>query len=958
MRKRNVKLIKKEEVVIESLIKRNFTESFLKKIYDIYMDKLMAIVEKTIAYDKLFTEEFGGRKDYRRIGEGTNRFVCLLDNHIIKVAYNYLAYIDNMNELAMAKKMPKELALAYETNGVILVSEYVTVMDKEDFLESQSTISLILTKLQENRDLVNKEKGLYYILGDMGMSNKNYGNWGRRMNGEIVVLDYGYLYEMSYKKWKDVSKCPVCGSSLEYTNDYSELKCIGDSCKCKVKYTTLRNALGYENIINNIEDNLHHDKYVKFDKSGKIKVDVMEEVEIEEVEHDEFIMPEEHDNKFKYTAETFLNIMSHVKRNGIIGIESREALRVEIFNDKDLYVLELIPFILTIVMATSKNVDSYLKDFEKRYDEIYNLTYQNLKNDNDKNKINIEDYDIPDVIEEPEIYSNFNESNVKLIDTMSEDRRVVTSLDELLGSSIDDEFSNLIMVDENKDLFDKMDNTDDDYTLDEIMNLLEADLQDNNTKETDTEDNNDPSNLLEERFKDLKKSLQSLLEVVLNVSKDDDFTEGDVYRTYLNGDKIDTDYSPEVNAQNILGGWEPDVFAFPLYRHLLEMMDYDSEEVNYEYEARYRIGNEIEYPEDLYDKVENRSIVVNQIMSRFENPPSKSIVINSIGTELTKYYEALDLYYEENNSESVKVDVDDPSYYLEILKTDTSLMKEMEEARSNLADDLLDANIRLKDELKTQNIAYYYDVEYLYNETQNKIKNVIEYSRCLDGRDNIKENLEDLVKNNFFRDNRFVFQDSTIEPFKYGGSFILNCGTVLCPRSRKPELKAKLVPKDSTIDLYKPKLFTKEKCTRIIVEQRYEVVFKNTAEDETIMNDLVLDLNKRNLYYHRSNFEQYKFKSTKANLSYLLTEQEIELFMEYDNLYGFTNINDVDKLYANSVVEIILDGKNVSRETVKLFRDLAKYGVNEALAQRYLTINILEINGCMTRLDYLNKIKG
>ena len=128
-------LVKVNEVEIESLIRKNFSEEFMRKIYDIYSDDCMSIVEKTIIFDKIFTEEFGHRKDYRRIGEGTNRFVCLLDNHIIKVAYNYLAYIDNMNELAQAKYKEKYLAQAYETNGIILISEYVTVMDKEEFLE-------------------------------------------------------------------------------------------------------------------------------------------------------------------------------------------------------------------------------------------------------------------------------------------------------------------------------------------------------------------------------------------------------------------------------------------------------------------------------------------------------------------------------------------------------------------------------------------------------------------------------------------------------------------------------------------------------------------------------------------------------------------------------------------------------------------------------------------------------
>ena len=254
------KIVKVDEVKIESLIKKNFSEEFMRKIYDIYSDDCMSIVEKTILFDKLFTEEFGHRKDYRRIGEGTNRFVCLLDNHIIKVAYNYLAYIDNMNELAQAKYKKKYLAQAYETNGIILVSEYVTVMDKEDFLENQSPIFKILNLLEKDTSLAgNKERR--YILGDMGMSEKNYGNWGRRMNGDIVVLDYGYLYQLSEAEWKEVSKCPICGSSLKYTSDFSQLICV-QNAKHEVQYTTLRNVHGYANIIENIKENLNDDKYV------------------------------------------------------------------------------------------------------------------------------------------------------------------------------------------------------------------------------------------------------------------------------------------------------------------------------------------------------------------------------------------------------------------------------------------------------------------------------------------------------------------------------------------------------------------------------------------------------------------------------------------------------------------------------------------------------------------------
>ena len=75
------KIVKVDEVKIESLIKKNFSEEFMRKVYDIYSNDYISIVEKTIRFDKIFTEEFGGRKDYRRIGEGrgqTDSFVFLI----------------------------------------------------------------------------------------------------------------------------------------------------------------------------------------------------------------------------------------------------------------------------------------------------------------------------------------------------------------------------------------------------------------------------------------------------------------------------------------------------------------------------------------------------------------------------------------------------------------------------------------------------------------------------------------------------------------------------------------------------------------------------------------------------------------------------------------------------------------------------------------------------------------
>ena len=461
------KIVKVNEVKIESLIKKNFSEEFMRKVYDIYSNDYISIVEKTIRFDKIFTEEFGHRKDYRRIGEGTNRFVCLLDNHIIKVAYNYLAFIDNMNELAQAKYKSKYLAQAYETNGIILVSEYVTVMDKDEFLASQYHINKILDTLAEDPSLDN-DKRKFYILGDMGMSEKNYGNWGKRMNGDIVVLDYGYLYQLADNEWKEVARCPICSSSLEYTDDYSELKCTRTDCATKVKYTTLRNTFGYGEIIKNINKNLEDDRYVKFNSKGEIKVDVLEKVVVEEENKVELKMPEDIVNKIDKAKDRFYNVTELIKEDKL-NIDMYYELKEEIMNEHEEYDELLFPFVLASLEMNMYNVEKYIKDFNKFADARYNKIYKELNEEFEKEHIE-EVEDLPDCYDEHgEFYVRGYESELKIIDRQSKngDNEVIsTSLDEFFSADFS-EYANLINAEDPE-----LDNINEEYSLDHIMNLL------------------------------------------------------------------------------------------------------------------------------------------------------------------------------------------------------------------------------------------------------------------------------------------------------------------------------------------------------------------------------------------------------------------------------------------------------------------------------------------------------
>ena len=951
------RLVKTGEVKVESLIKRNFSEEFMRKIYDIYMDDCMSIVEKTIRFDKLFTEEFGHRKDYRRIGEGTNRFVCLLDNHIIKVAYNYLAYIDNMNELAQAKDKPKYLAKAFETNGLILVSEYVTVMDNMEFLECQNEIKTILKVIEANIKGKDKTKNTYYILGDMGTSNKNYGNWGRRMNGEIVILDYGYLYEVAGRDWVNVAICPVCGSDLEYLEDFSELKCVNDKCNTKVKYTTVRNNLGYSKIIENIKDNLDKGKYTKFDKDGSLVVDVMEEETYDDEPEEIFVMPDEIQNKLNATTDKFIEITEYITNNRFMNVNKAFAVKEDLFMNKELYDEKLFPFLIGSVNIYAENVSKYKEDFEKLIEARWNEKYNELKKDKTNEIFSKEVDDFVDYIDEETeamMEQNFN-NMVKRVDNYSDNYvRKVTDLDDILGSVLDDCFSNLIKVDESEVI--KEDTTS--LSFDELIGMLDEEKE---NIEKEKEMQNKKVMTIDDKLKEVYDRLEdSLTELLTNYyvmtnNFEDDYVEGDVYRTYVNGDIIDFDYSPRVNARNILGGYKVDEFAFPLYRHLLVKFDYDTDEADYEYEAIYNLDGKVEKPDDIYGRLENRSIVINQIMSRFEEMvPQKNTFITNIGKELNDYYQVVDDYYEEQQNQEVEITYNNPEYYLSVLNKNSEISKLIRDAKDDLMDELNDEGYTMNDIKNEYRIVYDYDLESMMTNTELNMLNIIKETKF-----DINDNVKDIVLNKYYEEYKGILNDGMFDIFKYNGSTVKESGVSGNMRLIRPIIKARLVPKDSLVDSYKPELFNRKTFNSLVIEQRYEIMFdKDNSEDESRLLDLKSKLNQRNVYYTIQNVNKYMVKVTNENLRYGMTEIEKEIIDKYNEMLGFIGIKDVDKSFKKGLFDVLDNEYDFNEETRRLMKDLVEFDLSEAYANRLMKINMLEMSGTMTRVEYLKHIEG
>jgi predicted RNA-binding Zn-ribbon protein involved in translation (DUF1610 family) len=123
-------------------------------------------------------------------------------------------------EFAMSQELQPYVIKVYENNGLIAVSEYVTVISKEEFEEKKEKIREILSILAES-----------YLLGDVGTVTKNFMNWGYRDNKELVILDFAYVYRVSPNELL----CRKCNTIVSYDENFYNLICP----KCGDKYTFL-----------------------------------------------------------------------------------------------------------------------------------------------------------------------------------------------------------------------------------------------------------------------------------------------------------------------------------------------------------------------------------------------------------------------------------------------------------------------------------------------------------------------------------------------------------------------------------------------------------------------------------------------------------------------------------------------------------------------------------------------
>lgn len=129
-----------------------------------------------------------------------------------------ILYIDNYQEFKRSIELPEFFVKAYETNMLILIEEYATLMDEQEFRDNEAGIKQILSNLSQG-----------YIFDDIGFSTKNYENWGYRSDGTIICIDIGYVY--SLRGQEHLLHCPACNASLKYNSNYTGFICQNKGCK-------------------------------------------------------------------------------------------------------------------------------------------------------------------------------------------------------------------------------------------------------------------------------------------------------------------------------------------------------------------------------------------------------------------------------------------------------------------------------------------------------------------------------------------------------------------------------------------------------------------------------------------------------------------------------------------------------------------------------------------------------
>jgi hypothetical protein len=168
--------------------------------------------------------------EYRSIGTGTNRHIVKYDGYVIKIALDKEGIADNRQEWVMSDQLAPHVASTFEISdgGHLLVAEYAPAFSSySEMMLRRDSISQILSNWCQR-----------FLIGDVGIVDKNYANWGVNSQGKAVCIDYAYIFPVSM----DLFHCLTCGCKTMVMNStFSEYRC--QSCNAVYPDSSLRSTI-------------------------------------------------------------------------------------------------------------------------------------------------------------------------------------------------------------------------------------------------------------------------------------------------------------------------------------------------------------------------------------------------------------------------------------------------------------------------------------------------------------------------------------------------------------------------------------------------------------------------------------------------------------------------------------------------------------------------------------------
>ena len=199
-----------DSIVLRSYVKKYFPVDLLIELEKITYMNSVDNNSKSVYINKLLTDY---NVPFTPLGSGTNRYSVMIDGYAVKFALDRDGMTDNKREFIYSKNLQPYVIKFYETtpNGLIGFCEYIQLFSLDDFYDNQDRMRSILRDISSD-----------FLIGDIGISTKNYLNWGFRYDGSICILDFAYIYKLSFRTF--VCTCPAAGL-LTYDTDYNMLKC-------------------------------------------------------------------------------------------------------------------------------------------------------------------------------------------------------------------------------------------------------------------------------------------------------------------------------------------------------------------------------------------------------------------------------------------------------------------------------------------------------------------------------------------------------------------------------------------------------------------------------------------------------------------------------------------------------------------------------------------------------------